>query len=288
MSEKKSPLYLLTGLLIGVALGVLISQVILPVSYTDTEPATLRTDQREIYRSMVARAFLMEADVNRARSRLDLLQDASPVEELIAQAQNLLATSGDEQKARAMALLAASFSQPNLMITPLPPRVTLAPTLTPTLAITASLMPVTPTPGATSTRESPTSTGTPMAATAAKPSATVQPTAPSPFLLASNDPVCESPDAKPLLQVTVLDADGEPLAGVKIEITLVNAAPAYFYTGLYPEINAGYADYVMQKDTVYSLRVGDGGQLINGLQAPLCNIGNDSYVGGLKLVFKQR
>ncbi|MRR30519.1 hypothetical protein EG834_09405 [bacterium] len=286
MNEKRGPLYLLTGLLLGLAVGVLISQLILPVNYTDTEPATLRPDQREVFRSMVARAFLMEADVNRARSRLDLLQDAAPVEELIAQAQNLLATSGDQQSARAMALLAASFSQPNLMITPLPPKVTPVATVTPTLAVTASLQPVTVTPGPTKTAQLP--TATPSQGTAvAKPSSTLQPTEGSPFKLVSNDPVCTSADAAPLLQVIVLDSQGNPLAGVKIEITLVNAAPTYFYTGLYPEYSAGYADYLMQKDTNYNLRVGDGGQLVTGLQAPSCGEGGSAFTGGLKLVFQQ-
>ena len=286
MNQKKGPLYLLTGLLIGLAVGVLVSQLILPVNYTDTEPATLRPDQREVFRSMIARAFLMEADVNRARSRLDLLQDAAPVEELIAQAQNLLATSGDQQSARAMALLAASFSQPNLMITPLPPRVTPLATATPTLAVTASLQPVTVTPGPTKTAQAPTATlsqGTPVS----KPSVTALPTAGSPFKLISNEPVCASADAEPLLQVTVLDSRGNPLAGVKIEITLVNAAPTYFYTGLYPEYSAGYADYLMQKDTNYNLRVGEGGQLVTGLLAPTCGEGSSAYTGGLKLVFQQ-
>ncbi|MRR31107.1 hypothetical protein EG834_12470, partial [bacterium] len=110
MNEKRGPLYLLTGLIIGAVIGVIVSLWVLPVSYTQTEPATLRTDQREAFRIMVARAFLVEADINRAKARLNLLQDAAPVEELIAQAQNLLATSGDQANARAMALLAASFS----------------------------------------------------------------------------------------------------------------------------------------------------------------------------------
>ncbi len=293
MNEKKGPFYLFTGLIIGLLVGVIVSRFMLPVSYTDTEPATLRTDQREVYRSMVARAFLMEADVNRARSRLELLQDASPVEELIAQAQSLLANKGDEQSARAMALLAASFSQPNLMITPLPPAFTSMPTVPPTLAVTASIQAATASiQAATATSmPSPTTrpapTQTPRSTPQVQASSTVQPTEHYSFQLVSNDPVCQSADARPLMQITVLDDKENPLAGVKIEITLVNAAPTYFYTGLYPEISPGYADYLMAKDTLYNLRVGDGGQLVTGLQAPVCGEGSDAYTGGLKLTFRQ-
>lgn len=285
MNEKRGPLYLLTGLIIGAVIGAIVSLWILPVSYTQTEPATLRTDQREAFRSLVARAFLVEADINRAKARLNLLQDAAPVEELIAQAQNLLATSGDQADARAMALLAASFSQPGLMITPLPAVITpvqvVAPTLFPSpgvTAVTATLMPSSTPDQATST---PPNVSTP------RPSATPQPTQGSPFQLISNDSVCSSPESTPLLMVYVQDVQGNPLPGVKIEITLVNAAPVYFYTGLYPEISLGYADYKMQKDALYSLRVGDGGQLVTGLQAPLCDTNGSSFTGSLKLVFQQ-
>jgi protocatechuate 3,4-dioxygenase beta subunit len=285
MSERRGPLYLLTGLLLGILAGVLISRIILPVRYTDTEPSTLSTDQREAYRSLVARAYLAEADVNRARSRLALLQDAAMVEPLIAQAQAALAFPDQQANARAMALLAAALSKAGISITPMPgivtPMAAMATTPVPLWTATSSASQAVTTTTQTATLSVPSDTPLPLA------SATPLPTQGSPYQLASKAEVC-SPGAAPLMQIFVQDAQSQPVSGVKIEITLVNSAPAYFYTGLYPEINPGYADYLMTRGAVYSLRVGEGGQLVTGLQAPVCSAGGSSYTGGLKLVFKQQ
>ena len=283
MNEKRGSLYLVTGLVLGLLIGVLVSQYLLPVRYTDTEPATLRSDQRELYRSLVARAFLVEADTRRATTRLQLLNDPTIVEDLIAQAQTALASPDGQQEARAMALLAASLSQPGLMITPLPARVTPIVSLPATATSTSAL----PTVAATFTATMPPPTPTPGSTQAPPATVTPLPTQGSPYQLLSREEVCSSPDDAPLLQVIVQDSQGNPVAGVKIEITLVNSAPTYFYTGLYPEISSGYADYGMTRDGVYSLRVGEGGSLVTGLQAPQCSSEGTSYTGGLKLVFQQ-
>ncbi|MEN6572466.1 MAG: hypothetical protein ABFD24_11555 [Anaerolineaceae bacterium] len=283
MNEKRGPFYLFTGLLIGAVIGILISRLVLPVRYTDTDPSTLRPDQREIYRSLVARAYLAEADVNRAKSRLNLLEDSAMIEELIAQAQTALASSDQQSSARAMALLAAALSQTGISITPLPGAVT------PLAVVQSTPTSGAVTPSATSSQaaSSPGVTSTPANTSSPRPTATPQPTQGSPFQMVSKDELCGSSGNAPLMQIFVQDVQGNPVPGVKIEITLVNSAPAYFYTGLYPEINNGYADYMMVRDTIYSLRVGEGGQLVTGLQAPVCTADGTSYTGGLKLVFKQ-
>ncbi len=283
MNEKRGPFYLFTGLLIGAVIGILISRLVLPVRYTDTDPSTLRPDQREIYRSLVARAYLAEADVNRAKSRLNLLEDSAVIEELIAQAQTALASSDQQSSARAMALLAAALSQTGISITPLPGAVT------PLAVVQSTPTSGAVTPSATSSQaaSTPGVTSTPANTSSPRPTATPQPTQGSPFQMVSKDELCGSPGTAPLMQIFVQDVQGNPVPGVKIEITLVNSAPAYFYTGLYPEINNGYADYMMVRDTIYSLRVGEGGQLVTGLQAPVCTADGTSYTGGLKLVFKQ-
>jgi protocatechuate 3,4-dioxygenase beta subunit len=282
MNEKRGPFYLLTGLIIGAVVGVLATRLLLPVRYTDTEPSTLRTDQREVYRNLVSRAYLAEADVNRARSRLNLLKDTAMVEELIAQAQNALASTDQQANARAMALLAAALSKTGIQVTPLPGVVTPLVMTEATSTPGAVVKTITPTAAASQT----TITSTPANTASLRATATPQPTQGSPYQMVSKEDVC-LPGAAPLMRIHVQDSQGNPVMGVKIEITLVNSAPAYFFTGLYPEIDNGYADYLMISSTLYSLRVGEGGQLVTGLQAPVCTADGSSYTGGLKLVFKQ-
>ena len=282
MNEKRGPFYLLTGLIIGALVSVLATRLLLPVRYTDTEPSTLRTDQREVYRNLVSRAYLAEADVNRARSRLNLLKDTAMVEELIAQAQNALASTDQQANARAMALLAAALSKTGIQVTPLPGVVTPLVMTEATSTPGAVVKTITPTAAASQTAI----TSTPAITASLRATATPQPTQGSPYQMVSKEDVC-LPGAAPLMRIHVQDSQGNPVMGVKIEITLVNSAPAYFFTGLYPEIDNGYADYLMISSTLYSLRVGEGGQLVTGLQAPVCTADGSSYTGGLKLVFKQ-
>ncbi|HBF41411.1 MAG TPA: hypothetical protein DDW19_06475, partial [Anaerolineaceae bacterium] len=232
MSEKRGPFYLLTGLIIGAVVGVLATRLLLPVRYTDTEPSTLRTDQREVYRNLVSRAYLAEADVNRARSRLNLLKDTAMVEELIAQAQNALASTDQQANARAMALLAAALSKTGIQVTPLPGVVTPLVMTEATSTPGAVVKTITPTAAASQTAI----TSTPAITASLRATATPQPTQGSPYQMVSKEDVC-LPGAAPLMRIHVQDSQGNPVMGVKIEITLVNSAPAYFFTGLYPEID---------------------------------------------------
>lgn len=60
----------------------------------------------------------------------------------------------------------------------------------------------------------------------------------------------------------------------------------HFYSGLKPDIDIGYADFVMIPEISYSLQVGNGGQLISGLVAPACTDTNsDPYWGSVRLIF---
>ncbi len=59
-----------------------------------------------------------------------------------------------------------------------------------------------------------------------------------------------------------------------------------FFTGLKPAVSAGYADFQMTPGVSYSLRVGDGGETVNGLSAPECADSNgNTFSGGVYLVF---
>jgi len=120
MSEERGPWYLLTGLALGVALGLLYAWVIQPVEYTNTAPASLRADFKDQYRALIAAAYLANGDLVRARARLQLLQDDDLYRALAEQAQRTLAGGGDLQEARALGLLAVALGQapPDSTVTP--------------------------------------------------------------------------------------------------------------------------------------------------------------------------
>lgn len=281
MTEKRGSWYLLTGVIIGLIIGLILSATALPVQYINTEPSTLSAEGKEAYRIMVAQAYLAEGDGGRARARLALLQDVNPAEVVIAQAQSMLAESGNDARARALALLAAAVSEPSLSITPLP-------MLTP---MAAEVIPTTPVTSGTSAAE--TSAGltkTPGATNTPRPTATPQPTLGSPFVMQEEPAIiCDPLPAVSLLQIIVLDSSGQAVPGVRIEISQAAGGVETFYTGLYPEISLGYADYLFQPDAVYTVRIGESGQPVTGLAAPVCgnNDENKPTYGSLRVLFTQ-
>lgn len=274
MTEKRGYWHLLTGAVIGLMLGMALSAWIIPVQYVNTDPSTLREEDRQAYRIMIAEAYLAEGDAPRANARLALLQDENPSEELIAQAQNLLAEGGSDSQARALALLAAAVANTSVSITPLPPMTPVAgPVIQPTVTATVSVDRPTGTAGPTSTP---------------RPTATLKPTPGSPFEKIEQESVCDPLPVTPQLQVTVLNAAGQPVSGVKIEISQSGSGIESFYTGLYPEISSGYADYEMLPGVNYTIRVGETGQPVPNLTAPACDDGSGGTAyGNLSLVFQQ-
>lgn len=282
MNQKRGQWHLLTGLILGVLIGIALTSWVFPVRYFDTDPSTLRIRDREQFRELVARTYLVEADTNRALVRIALLKDANSSSALIAQAQKILASNAEDLAARGMALLGAAVNQPSLLITPistatggLPTGVVLqfSPTAAPP---TATLTPV------------PIATRTPNATFTPRPTATPQPTLGAPFVLLDQKTVCEPLPVTPLIEIEVKDASGAPVPGVKIQISQLNGGSETFYTGLYPEINAGYANYAMLTGMEYALRVGEAGQLVSGLSIPACEKSpSGTAPGSLFLEFQQ-
>ncbi|MFN2304851.1 MAG: hypothetical protein ACK2TV_14060 [Anaerolineales bacterium] len=104
--KNLSAWYLLTGLILGILLGLVYAWLINPVIYQNTEPASLTEENKAVYLSLIAQAFAATDNLERASRRLALLDDQDLYFTLGQQAQRALA-DGNTQEAQALALLAS-------------------------------------------------------------------------------------------------------------------------------------------------------------------------------------
>ena len=111
MKNERGNLYLLTGLLVGIALGIGYTRLIDPHLYLDTSPAALGERAKDQYRAMIAMAYAADGSLERARARLDLLEEPDPAARLDEQARQTLAQDGPPEQARALGLLADALRQ---------------------------------------------------------------------------------------------------------------------------------------------------------------------------------
>ncbi len=98
------------GLVIGLILGLAIGWWIWPVRHADSAPAGLRRDYRDDYLVMVATAYEVEGDLERARGQLAPLDPDEPSAPLIELAQRLVQAGGSTDDSTRLAHLASAFS----------------------------------------------------------------------------------------------------------------------------------------------------------------------------------
>ena len=297
MNEKRGFLYLITGLALGIGIGLLIAWGIAPVQYVDTTPSTLRLDYKDDYRYMIAAAYTASGDLPRAQARLTTLADADPVKVLGAQAQRMLADNVSMEQIRILANLSeaiqtritaspvSTIAQP-VSPTPLIPLVEASATLAtnpPTeLAETATTEPA----SSPTLEDTPAPLPTPVFTATQHATLTPTLTPGAPFELINQSTFCE-PTQPGLLQVFLVNRSFQPVAGVELVITWFGGEE-HFFTGLKPEIGYGYADYKMTENTEYALSLSAGGTRVTGLKAPPCtDQGGKAYPGGIHLEFKQ-
>ncbi len=94
-TEKRSNLYLLTGLIFGLAIGLVISLMIAPAINRDAAPAQLTDQSKAEYRLVIARTYVSDYNLVRAQSRLALLADPSPSVALATQIQEMQGTNSN-------------------------------------------------------------------------------------------------------------------------------------------------------------------------------------------------
>lgn len=293
--DRRGPWYLLTGLVIGLALGITYAWVVSPVEYVDTSPSSLRSDFKDQFRALIAVAYLSSGNLERARVRLDYLGDDGNASQTLALlAQRALAAGQPESEIQALGMLSAALNGEMVGVTPpadLVPSVTLspAPTQTPT-----PLLAATPTPSGeapegplqTPQDAAPRLRGTPTFTPTLLPTRTPTLTPGAPFVLQNRELVCDLNQGEALILVEVRDASQQPVPGVEI-IVRWEGGEDHFLTGLKPEINQGFADFAMTPGVEYNLQLATGGELVTGITALECEGQAGRFWGNWRLSFIQ-
>lgn len=280
--KRQPPYYLLTGLLLGLVFGFVLTMVIFPVQYTNVPPETLNTTDKDRYRLMIGLAFQANQDIGRATARLGLLRDDDVAGQLIQQSRR----SQTRSDAQVLLNLAQAFQNPFIQ-----PIANQAPTEsigTESNSLTTSTPTVTmePTESVTEARITATPESTRSASTAiVQMSPTPINITGLPFQLTENETICNPSYPESLIQVEVFDALGKPIPDTRIKVSWSNGQNSFF-TGFFPEISVGYADFAMTPPTIYNLQVGEVGELVTNLTAPECKDDSDAlYWGSLYLRF---
>ena len=286
MKSIRIPWHLLAGLLLGFGLGLVISWVLLPKENTDISPSLLRSDFKDNYRALIAAAYDSTNDLDRAKSRLAPLNDADIVSAIESQAQRALAEGDSPESLDALAALAADLGA-EISATQV--------TATSTKFLTQTPRVFTPTGTvATSTKvattaEPATATLTPIPFNTRTPRPTTEAslTPSAPYILQTQDEICSTNISEGLLMIYVTDASQKEIAGIEI-IVGWDENEEHFFTGLKPELGNGYADFAMDTNQSYSLRLATGSTAASNLSAPPCqdDEGNH-YWGSLRLRFEQ-
>jgi len=291
--ERRGSWYLLTGVILGLVMGLVYSWVISPVRYVNAPPYALRQDYQDEYRALIAAAYLYKHDLARAQQRLANLKDDESAQAITMKAQQALAEGYPDDEVRALGILALALTQG---LTPKVGDITSTAVSTPVPAFgdqTATPLFIEPSvsPTVTPTTEAAPLilNQTPQPSIASGPSSAVNstPTQGAAFTLQERRLVCNPQQPEPLIQVQINDAEGQPVSGIEFLVRW-EGGEDQFYTGLKPELGMGYGDFRMIPGGVYSITPVNGGQVIEGLKAAECTSeAGNVYWGSWLLSFEQ-
>jgi hypothetical protein len=252
MITQRGPGILLIALFVGVAiglgLGLMLTWVVWPVQYYDTDPVDLRPEHKEDYIVLVGAAYAVDGDLARAEARLAKLEEKDVGSVMAELAEKYVREGRDVEETRGLAKLADALGVSTsamlvYIVTPTP-----LPTFIPegTSIALGPPPPVVPTPASPATAGLPGATATPEAA----------------FHLLEKRRFCEDQGGGRIL-VYVRDEEEQGLPNVRITISWPEGEDEFF-TGLKPEEDLGYADFAMQQGIMYNLVVG-GAEGVGGL-----------------------
>jgi hypothetical protein len=251
------------GFAVGLALSLTYGWVLDPRPLP-VRPADLRLRDKEFYLRLIAAAFFHDKDEEKAQARLAELELPNLEETLVGVTERYITEERDVRDIIALVMLADALGQTTrpmvaFLATPTPaptPTPTRAPTPTPRPSQTPT--PVTPIPTRTPTptrTRTPTQTPTRTPAPTRTPTPTNTPTPgpDSPFGLAQSVVLCDETSSG-LLRIYVRDRLGVGLPGVEIAIDWPGGEDRLF-TGFKPDIDPGYADFQMEPDERYQIKL---------------------------------
>ncbi|MCW5874295.1 MAG: hypothetical protein KIS88_06575 [Anaerolineales bacterium] len=233
-SSKRPRLYLLTGLVLGLLFGCILSFVAFPLQVSSVGPSHLADEHQAQYRLMIALAYASSGDISRAQARLAQLGDPDPARALSAQAQLALGNSATQREARALASLARDLETFQAS------------------ALSTSIAVNTPNP------EDANAAPTPFAA---EEDGGI-------YTLTSRELLCESSENPPLIKLFIFDESSQAQAGVRLAMRNGEDS-SEFFTGARPEFGPGYAEFEMTPGETYILSIA-GTETLAGLQPAAC------------------
>jgi hypothetical protein len=282
MKEQRpqSFLFIVTGVFLGLILGVMSAWFLFPVDQSNNHPQSLRADYKLRYRVLTAIAYVANGDLGRAEARLNLLGEQITFHSLAAEAQIFLGEGEDENTARAMALLAAGLENPNKTMGDV--GIGEVPYGTPSTkpAVVVDIGSPTPTQTISVIENSTVSpTATKMPTFTPRPSSTPLPIQEGGYVLSKYPLVCENQFDSPMIGVYVKDEQQQGMAGVELFATW-EGGKDQFITGLKPEFGYGYADFEMQAGQLVQISLEEGKEKTPPLDLPYCLDSNgESYFG---------
>lgn len=277
------PITLLSGLLLGVVLGLAYTWTIEPTQYYDTTPDRLRADLKREYVLLISETYAVDNDLRAAQERLADLGDQNMAQTVLELAEEAIAEGQSVATVRHLATLAVRLGATSPAVTAFVPDSSLPETGRPVIAL-ATFTPA-PTPTSTAT---PVETPTPSATLAPSPTPTPRATA-TPVLhyrLLAQQLICDAGRDEPLLQIVVRDPTGDPISGVEILVTW-GEETARLFTGLKPELGLGYADLVIEPEVKYTVRLAAGSEEASGIHPLPCNSSGGPRLLSTRLVFER-
>lgn len=288
--SQGSSLYLLTGAIIGLVMGLIFSLAIAPLRYKDATPDLLTADAQTQYKVLIAQAYAAEHDMGRVQARWAAFNVQNIQVDLHTLLGQLSAEEGYNANAVALDYLLYDMrggerpTEAEPTATPEPEDTSQELEVTEVAQVETEATPVenAAEPEATVSEEEsalPDETQPPI------PTSTVVAAVSKPFQLQERLVLCEE-QAPRLLQVQVRDEEGNPLQGIPILLSWPSGSEV-FYTGLFPAFDEGYADYDMDPNETYRIQVGFSGAIVDGIRVNSCEREDGTtYPGGWWLAFQ--
>lgn len=249
------------GAVAGLILGALYAWLIDPVEWVDISPNQLNADSQQEYVLLVAEAYMQDRDFNRATARLAVLELRDPGQTLTVYTDAALLRGADTREVQALNTLAETFGATTLASDIFSGTVESSEAVLPTSVVEQTETEVLPTATALVVMAA---TSTPM-----PPTATLEVAPERGLQLVERERLCGDDDPVGLIEVFVENSLGEGIPTVEVLVEWQGGRDTFF-TGLKPDIDAGYADFETVADQVYSVTLVGLAEKVVGLSSEGC------------------